>query len=165
MPGNRHFTVVAGIVDGVFGNQPVRFLLDSGSEMNLISDSVWKACNPRPAIDDDGRRWSLKGIGGEEIPLHGCVRDAPVQLDGRNFDHHFFVSPRRHPQYDGILGQPWFLWYSAVLNYQRDGDVYLRAFVSGDQAGASITVRIVRQADKRNADRLTLTAESGHADF
>ncbi|KAI0323294.1 hypothetical protein GY45DRAFT_1408148, partial [Cubamyces sp. BRFM 1775] len=153
----RLFAMASGMVLGIFGGQKVKFLVDSGSELNLISKEIWEKA--KLSVDRDGSRWSLRGLGGESVPLIGCCRDAPVQLGGKNFDHHFFVSEADRPQYDGILGQPWLAWYSASIQYTRGGPVFLVAYPSGSREGAFARVQICDAGNPRNADRLVLTAE------
>lgn len=153
----KFYAKATGIVKGIFGNEEVTFLIDSGSELNLITRRVWE--QTKVPIDKDGSRWSLRGLGGNPIPLIGCARDAPVQIDGKNFDHHFFVSSQEHGRYDGILGQPWLHWFSADLRYDRFGPTFLQAFSSGDKTGAFISVAITSIDDPRNASKLVLTNE------
>ncbi|KAI9063703.1 hypothetical protein FKP32DRAFT_1603559 [Trametes sanguinea] len=155
---SRLFAMASGLVEVVFGNQRATFLVDSGSELNLVSKSLWE--KTQTSIDKDGARWSLKGLGGENVPLIGCCRDAPLQLGGRNFDHHFFVSLSEKGHYDGILGQPWLEWYSANIQYNRGGPVVLQAYPSGDKSGASANVKICESENPRNANRLVLTTHA-----
>ncbi|KAI0323387.1 hypothetical protein GY45DRAFT_1406736 [Cubamyces sp. BRFM 1775] len=157
----RLFAMASGMVEGVFGDQKVRFLVDSGSELNLISRATWERANL--TVDRDGSRWSLRGLGGENVPLIGCCRDAPVQVGGKNFDHHFFVSETDRPQYDGILGQPWLAWYSASIQYTRGGPVHLIAYPSGSLDGAFARVLICKAENPRNADRLVLTTDAAYS--
>lgn len=163
---SKFYAKATGMVKGIFGGEEVTFLIDSGSELNLITRRVWE--QTKVPIDEDGSRWSLKGLGGAPIPLIGCARDAPIQIEGKNFDHHFFVSTQEHGRYDGILGQPWLHWFSADIRYDRLGPTYLQAFPSGDKAGAFISVAITSIADPRNTDKLLLTGDaisSGGAGF
>ncbi|RDX40189.1 hypothetical protein OH76DRAFT_1490494 [Lentinus brumalis] len=152
----RQFAMVSGTVECIWGGQKVVLLIDTGSELNLIGKTVFEASGL--AIDEDGARWSLRGIGGSPIPLLGCVRDAPVQLSGKNFDHHFFVSSVARGIHDGILGQPWLSFFAAQFDYARDGTALLRAYSSGNRDGASVTLEICKANHPRNADRLVLTA-------
>nr|AAZ28941.1 Gag [Phanerochaete chrysosporium RP-78] len=154
----KSFARVVPIVEGVFGGEKVKFLLDSGSELNLVTRRVWEQTGV--PIDEDGKRWSLRGIGGESVSLLGCARDAPVQIGGKNFDHHFFVSTREHGDYDGILGQPWLDWFSADVSYNRGGPTNLVAYPSGDKKGAHTSVEICGAYNPRNADRLILTSHA-----
>ena len=84
----------------------------------------------------------------------------PVQINGKNFDHHFFVSTMEHGRYDGILGELWLQWFSADIKHDRFSPTYLQAFPSGDKTGAFISVAITNYKDPRNADKLVLTAEA-----
>ncbi len=152
----RQFAMVSGTVECVWGGRKTVLLIDSGSELNLICKSIYD--DSGLDIDEDGSRWSLRGIGGTPIALLGCVRDAPVQLAGKNFDHHFFVSSVARGVHDGILGQPWLSFFSAQFDYARDGTTLLRAYPSGSRDGASVTVEICKANHPRNADRLVLTA-------
>ena len=82
--------MVTGHFPGMFGGLNVYFMVDTGSELNLVS----RDCYNRTSlpIDLDGTRWSLKGIHGCPVPLGGCVRDVSLTVGGHNFDHHFFIS-------------------------------------------------------------------------
>lgn len=155
---SRLFAMASGLVEVVFGSRRATFLVDTGSELNLVSRRLWDASQLE--VDKDGARWSLKGLGGENVPLIGCCRDAPLQMGGKNFDHHFFVCENDKSRYDGILGQPWFEWYAADIQYSRAGPVVLRAFTTGDKEGASASVPIVKPDHPRNSDRLVLTSQA-----
>ncbi|KIP01262.1 hypothetical protein PHLGIDRAFT_80798 [Phlebiopsis gigantea 11061_1 CR5-6] len=158
----KYFAMQSGLVQGIFGNEKVTFLIDSGSELNIISRRVWEQTNV--PVDADGSRWTLRGIGGEPVALLGCCRDAPVQLGGKNFDHHFFVSTREHGPYDAILGQPWLSWFSCDIQYNRNGSTFLRAHTSGDKNGAFASVEICKASAPRNTDRLVLTGNAHEQD-
>lgn len=151
----KYFAMQSELVQGVFGNEKVTFLIDSASELNIISRRVWE--QTKVPVDTDSSRWTLRGIGGEPVALIGCCRDAPIQLGGKNFDHHFFVSTREHGPYDGILGQPWLSWYSCDIQYNRAALTYLRAYASGDKTGPFISLEICKAKNPRNTDRLVLT--------
>ena len=83
------FAMVTGRFRGKFAGLDVVFMIDTGSELNLMSQEFYDKTNL--AIDLDGTRWSLKGINGRPVPLGGCVRDAEIRISGRRFDHHIFV--------------------------------------------------------------------------
>ncbi|PIL33553.1 hypothetical protein GSI_04176 [Ganoderma sinense ZZ0214-1] len=113
----RKVAMISGYVTVIFGDQRAIFLIDSGSELNIINYSLWKRTSLK--MDPDGARWSLRGIGGQFVTLLGCVVDAPVQLKGKNFDHHFFISTSPgSSQHEGILGQPWLSHFSAQISCQ-----------------------------------------------
>ena len=79
-------------------------MVDTGSELNLISDELYQQTNL--ALNVDGAHWSLKGINGGAVPLVGCCRDIPLIRSGHHFDHHFFISKEGTGKQDVILGQP-----------------------------------------------------------
>ncbi|PCH33216.1 hypothetical protein WOLCODRAFT_63055 [Wolfiporia cocos MD-104 SS10] len=153
----RFFAMACGVVQGMFRTEAVMYLVDSGSELNLISKKVWDQTNL--AIDPDGHRWTLKGINGMLTPLEGCIRDAPVEIGGERFDHHFFVTPTDLGQHDGILGQPWLQWVAANLEYERKNRMYLVAHRNGDRSTTPIRVRIVDTGTDRNKEKLVFTTE------
>ncbi|KAL4248785.1 hypothetical protein ABKN59_008346 [Abortiporus biennis] len=146
----------AGIVKGLFGKEEVTFLVDTGSEMNLITKRVWE--RSQVPIESDGNRWSLKGLGDQPVALLGCCLDAPLQIGGKNFDHHFFVSTREHGQYDGILGAPWLQWFSAEISFHRMGPTYLTAYPSGDKTGPFAQEAICQTRNPRDQDKLVFAA-------
>ena len=84
------FAMVTGRFKGKFAGKDVIFMIDTGSELNLMAKEFYNRTSL--AIDLDGTRWSLKGINGHPVPLGGCVRDAEIKISGRRFNHHVFVS-------------------------------------------------------------------------
>ena len=82
--------MVTGHFRGKFAGFDVIFMIDMGSELNLMSLEFYEKTSL--AIDLDGTRWSLKGINGRPVPLGSCVRDAEIKISGQHFDHHVFVS-------------------------------------------------------------------------
>ena len=56
------FAMVTGCFRGKFAGLDVVFMIDTGSELNLMSQEFYDKTNL--AIDLDGTRWSLKGING-----------------------------------------------------------------------------------------------------
>ena len=98
------FAMITGRFKGKFAGLDVVFMVDTGSELNLMSQDFYNRTSM--AIDLDGTRWSLKGINGRPVPLGGCVRDAEIKISGRRFDHHVFVSREGTGKQEIILGQP-----------------------------------------------------------
>ena len=102
---NPLFAMTTGQFEGKLAERHIVFMVDTGSELNLISDKLYRQTNL--ALDVDGARWSLKGINGGAVPLVGCCRDVPLICSGHHFDHHFFISKEGTGKQDVILGQPW----------------------------------------------------------
>ncbi|KAF9800796.1 hypothetical protein IEO21_10296 [Rhodonia placenta] len=70
--------MACGVLEGKFGSEQETFLIDSGSELNLVTWRVWEqSCVD---MDSDGSRWSLKGINGDPVPLLGDRTDEPIKL-------------------------------------------------------------------------------------
>ncbi|KAH9840966.1 uncharacterized protein C8Q71DRAFT_701249 [Rhodofomes roseus] len=157
--GRRRFVAMAcGLVQGKFGTEPVTYLIDSGSELNLIAQRVYEQAGVE--LDGDGSRWTLRGIHGAPVSLVGCCRDAPVEVNGVRFDHHFFVHPQELGRHDAILGQPWLQWFSSRLEYARGGGQDLVVFPDGDIDNVPMRIRIAGLSDRRNVDKLVQSAEA-----
>jgi len=75
------FTMVTGRFRGKFAGLDVVFMVDTGSELNLMSQEFYNRTSL--AIDLDGTQCSLKGINGWPVPLGRCVRDAEIKVSGR----------------------------------------------------------------------------------
>ncbi|KAH9836409.1 uncharacterized protein C8Q71DRAFT_708689 [Rhodofomes roseus] len=156
--GRRRFVAMAcGLVQGKFGTEPVTYLIDSGSELNLIAQRVYEQAGVE--LDGDGSRWTLRGIHGAPVSLVGCCRDAPVEVNGVRFDHHFFVHPQELGRHDAILGQPWLQWFSSRLEYARSGGQDLVVFPDGDVENVPMRIRIAGLSDRRNVDKLVQSVE------
>ena len=124
------FAMITGRFRGKFAGLDIIFMVDTGSELNLMSQEFYN--RTAMAIDLDGTRWSLKGINGRPVPLGGCVRDAEIKISGRCFNHHVFVSREGTGKQEIILGQPWLQWYSASIQYTRQGSMNMRIWQDGD---------------------------------
>ena len=74
------FAMTTGRFSGTIVGLDVTFMVDSGSELNLMSEDLHSRMGV--AIDLDGTRWSLKGINGGAVPLVGCCREVPVSIGG-----------------------------------------------------------------------------------
>ncbi|KAI0739244.1 hypothetical protein C8Q80DRAFT_1275387 [Daedaleopsis nitida] len=155
----RTFAMVSGLAKGTFGDQLITFLVDTGSELNLVFFDVWE--RSKMPMNEDGARWSLKGLGGQPVPLLGCAVDAKVQVGGRNFDHHFFVlSALGNGIYGGILGQPWLAYFAANIQYERSGETVLTVFPSGNsKGGGGVAIAVSPKNHPRNALVLTSRVE------
>jgi len=109
------FAMVTGCFRGKLAGLNVVFMVDTGSELNLMSQEFYNRTSL--AIDLDGMRWSLKGINRWPVSLGRCVHDAEIKISGRRFDHHVFISREGTSKQEIILGQPWLQWYLASIQY------------------------------------------------
>jgi len=157
------FAMVTGRFQGKFAGLDVVFMVNTGSELNLMSQEFYDGT--RLAIDLDGTRWSLKGINGRPVPLGGCVRNAEIKISGRQFDHHVFVSREGTGKQEIILGQPWLQWYSASIQYMRKGSMSMRIWQDGDGdtlEGCSRSPSILIPLCTLNAPRNTSSLNLDH---
>ena len=154
------FAMITGRFKGKFAGLDVVFMVDTGSELNLMSQEFYS--RTALAIDLDGTRWSLKGINGRPVPLGGCVRDAEIKISGKRFDHHVFVSREGTGKQEIILGQPWLQWYSASIQYTRQGSMNMRVWQEGDGdkhgclQGPSILIPLCTPNAPRNTSTLNM---------
>jgi len=157
------FAMVTGCFRGKFAGLDVVFMVDTGSELNLMSQEFYDGT--RLAIDLNRTRWSLKGINRWPVPLGGCVRDAEIKISGRRFDHHVFVSREGTGKQEIILGQPWLQWYSASIQYTRKGSMSMRIWQDGDGdtlEGCSCSPSILIPLCTPNAPRNTSSLNLDH---
>jgi Aspartyl protease len=152
---SRFFAMATGRFEGKFADVPVYFMIDSGSELNLIPEEVYN--QTQVALDVDGSRWALRGVHGAAVPLKGCCRDVPITIGGHRFDHHFFVNTGSSKK-DVILGQPWLTWFAAQANYTREGTMNLALWANGDRTGpATISIPLCSPVNaSRNHDKLVV---------
>jgi hypothetical protein len=146
---SRFLAFATGMITVLIKGQEVRCLVDTGSELNLVSLSLVQSLGlPN---DTEGTRWSLSGVNGGSDRLMGLCRDIPMRVGGHNFDHHLFVSRQSPGRQEIILGQPWIQWFSGRIDFDRDGSMDLRLWEDGDRSHpATISVRLLKPGNERN---------------
>jgi hypothetical protein len=163
------FAMATGRFEGSMAGHNVIFMVDTGSELNLMSEEFYR--RTALPLDHDGARWSLKGINGPAVPLVGCVRNSPVDIGGHAFNHHFFVSSEGAGKQEIILGQPWMLWYAADIAYSRSEGVQLHLWANGERrcpkhkhrVPPTLSIQLCPTDSPRNADRLVLQTHAHRA--
>jgi Aspartyl protease len=163
------FAMAAGRFEGSMASKNVMFMVDTGSELNIMSAEFyrWTAL----PLDNNGAQWSLKGINGLLVPLLGCVHNLPVSIGGHAFNHHFFVSSEGTGKHEIILGQPWMLWYAADISYSRSKGVQLHLWANGKQCCTNhnhripptLSIQLCPINSPQNADCLVLHAQTHRA--
>ena len=111
----KMLAMTTGVFTAKFCGQSLKFMVDMGSELNLIPERLLLISGL--ALDFAGSQWSLKGVNGDPVGLCGCCMDVEVQIGSHCFDHHFFISCKDMRGHDVLLGQPWIQWYAARINY------------------------------------------------
>ena len=74
------FTMVTGCFHEKFAGFDVIFMIDMGSELNLMSLEPYEKTSL--VINLDGTCWFLKGINRRPVPLGSCVQDAEIKISG-----------------------------------------------------------------------------------
>ena len=74
------FAMITRRFRGKFAGLDVIFMVDTGSELNLMSQEFY--IRTSMAINLDGTHWSLKGINSRPVPLGGCMQDAEIKISG-----------------------------------------------------------------------------------
>src|SRR5258708_4725276 len=82
--------MVTAHLNGKIGEHEYKMLIDSGSELNIMTLS--QAQELALLIDDSGNSWTLKGISGHMMGLEGICWNIPVRIGGIEFSHNFFVT-------------------------------------------------------------------------
>src|SRR5258708_6054415 len=86
---HEYCAMVTARLNGRIGDQDYMMLVDSGSELNIMT--LQQAQELALPIDDSGNSWTLKGISGHTMGLEGICWNVPVKIGGIEFSHNFFV--------------------------------------------------------------------------
>jgi hypothetical protein len=150
---SKFYAMATGVFRAKINDEEFTFMVDSGSELNLIPESIVNRLSL--AIDYEGMRWSLKGVHGNPVQLRGVCKDLPLTIGGHSFAHHFFVSQSEVGKQDCILGQPWIQWFSARIDYTRIGNMSMTLWKNGNRnESATLNIALVRADNERNIDSL-----------
>ncbi|PWA00989.1 hypothetical protein BB558_002939 [Smittium angustum] len=101
-----HLSSGSGKVNGYINGAGVEFLLDEGSEINIMNSSVYDALNTLQWIDiDRGIKWIMRDANQGNSKLIGVCKDCKISISGIEVVVPVFVSQNTEPQV--ILGRPW----------------------------------------------------------
>ncbi len=112
---HEYRAMVTARLNGKIGEYEYMMLVDSGSELNIMTLS--QAQDLALPIDDSGSSWTLKGISGHTMGLEGICWNVPVKIGGIEFPHNFFITRSDLGNKDMVLGQPWLFSYSTRIDY------------------------------------------------
>ena len=140
--------VKAKIQSHIF-NQPCTMLIDTGSELNIMTSE--QAYALQLPVDPTGALWSLRGISGHQVALEGLCRNVPVTLGGVEVPHNFFISKEGLNGKDMILGQPWLYGHSSRIEYMPDVGMTIQIWTEGDRDnGTSVRIKLPIMNAQRN---------------
>ena len=140
--------MVTARLNGRVHNKEYTMLMDSGSELNIMTLS--QAHELALPIDKSGLTRTLSGISGHTMNLEGICWDIPVKIGGLIFAHNFFVSHDGLGNKDMVLGQPWLFSQSAKIEYIHDLGMKVQLWEGGNREGRSILINLPLVNAQRN---------------
>ncbi|XP_037976041.2 uncharacterized protein K02A2.6 [Plutella xylostella] len=107
----------------------VEALIDSGSDVNLMSSELLSRLNKAGHDEDNEDKVMLTGLGASRVCSVGKFHTT-IKVDGKYFDTVFYIVPCGVMPYEVILGQPFLLNTTVLLD---KGTVKLMAQTEGGQ--------------------------------
>ena len=84
-------------------DKPITAIIDTGSELNIVSKEVWKHVIDLPMnIEETPTMNDANGGAGR---LHGLIKKVPLSCGDVETTSHLFVADK--PPFDLLLGRPW----------------------------------------------------------
>src|SRR3984957_6897182 len=142
MFGGVKIQVVEGrpVVDGVYinGHGPYRFLVDTGSNVNLIESGIAKKIRMYATFQVDlasaAGKFTLSGSDGNEVALDSAKADEQKFLfSGLDAIHN------SSPDVQGVLGE----WFLSRFDYMLDLRAKRLEFGKQDRSGTRIAYRVI----------------------
>lgn len=97
--------------------KPVTFIVDTGSQLNIISEKVCKNIVRKPI--NTGEAITMNDANGGTGRLLGLVEDIPLKIGHVKTPINAFVS--ENPPFDGLLGRPWQQAHKIGIEEREDG--------------------------------------------
>jgi hypothetical protein len=110
-----YYSCALGYVTAEVGGASVEFMVDSGSMVNVMPQSVAEDLD----LELVQVNIPMKGVGGARCDLNGVVENCPVGIGRFSGPAHLFVSPKAQ---DCILGRPFLFDYGCTLEYHENGE-------------------------------------------
>ncbi|KAI0632636.1 hypothetical protein C8Q77DRAFT_1058494, partial [Trametes polyzona] len=98
-------------------HKPVSFIVDTGSQLNIISEKVCKNIVRRPINTNEAI--SMNDANGGTGRLLGLVEDVPIQFGHVKTPISAYVA--ESPPFDGLLGRPWQRAHKIGIEEREDG--------------------------------------------
>jgi hypothetical protein len=116
------------------GGGYVQALLDSGSQINIISDEFRKAMGL--GLRTDGYH-SMRGAGGSTVPMMGICERVLLHIGGIEITLHLYCVKRSN--FPILLGVPFLHAVGAKMFYNKDGSVELAMGFDGKTASLELS--------------------------
>lgn len=101
-------------------HKPVSFIVDTGSQLNIISEKVCKNIIRRPINTNEAI--SMNDANGGSGRLLGLIENVPIQFGFVKTPINAYVA--ENPPFDGLLGRPWQKAHKIGIE-ERDDGTYL----------------------------------------
>lgn len=101
-------------------HKPVSFIVDTGSQLNIISEKVCKNIIRRPINTNEAI--SMNDANGGSGRLLGLIENVPIQFGFVKTPINAYVA--ENPPFDGLLGRPWQKAHKVGIE-ERDDGTYL----------------------------------------
>ncbi|OMJ17852.1 Retrovirus-related Pol polyprotein from transposon [Smittium culicis] len=113
----------SGKVKGCINGAGVEFLLDEGSEINIMNIDVFNALRSLNKIEiDSSINWSLRDANQGFSKLNGVCKECKITIEGTTVTVPVFVSENTEPQV--ILGRPWERKARVLKDNRDDGTLW-----------------------------------------
>ncbi|OMJ15154.1 Retrovirus-related Pol polyprotein from transposon, partial [Smittium culicis] len=113
----------SGKVKGSINGAGVEFLLDEGSEINIMNIDVFNALRSLNKIEiDSSINWSLRDANQGFSQLNGVCKNCNISIEGTVVSVPVFVSANTEPQV--ILGRPWERKARVLKDNRDDGTLW-----------------------------------------
>ena len=118
------------------GSKPIEMLLDSRSELNIITQELQEGLGL--PMDPSGANWTLRRVSGHPVHLVGVCRNVPVDVGGMGFNHHFFITQDKIGKKGMIGRQPWLFNHAACSDYIVGKGLQLQVWKDGNRENPSV---------------------------
>jgi len=112
----------------------VKALLDSGSQVNIISDTLRRELGL--GLRTDGNH-QMRGCGGAATKMEGLCEFVKVFVGGLELEVHFYCM--KDSNFHLLLGVPFFHLVQATLDFNKDGSVDLGMKYGGKSSSLTIS--------------------------
>lgn len=146
------YAMPTGHVNVNINGNRVEALVDSGSELNLISCELAETLNL--PIDRAGSAYSVGGVNGGKENMHGCCHTIPIEIGGLRYNHIFFVkNGSLGTNGHMILRTPWMFGHKSRLVFSMatgTPSISMQIYVGGNLEGESVIVQLEVNPDQEN---------------
>jgi len=132
------------------GTRNVKMLIDSGSEMCVMSKKLWQELEEELPIDKD-IAWSISSANAPRDRVFGVCHSVSVNIGGVDVNVPIFVL--EEAAQDLILGRPWERNLKTRAQYDNRDDASLYIPISTPDDQRKVVFCAVGTTDERNRDR------------